>query len=168
MNGPRSRFHAVLNRGTGIVLVLVAGGIGALAVLAPIPGFEELEARSGVVVEARRERFSPCRRGSGDCTRTMVTVRHGDAVRDYHFGDIDTAAFEAGEPITVWTHPHLRGTDQPRVWHAEQGGRVLREYAAEARSDRRIRGVLVTLMPFLLVAGAWITGTYDGRGRRVR
>lgn len=59
-------------------------------------------------------------------------------------------------------------TDQPRVWHAEQGGRVLREYASEARSDRRIRGVLVTLMPFLLIAGAWITGTYDGRGRRVR
>lgn len=159
------RRREVPSRWAGLLLLLAASVIAVAVVVAPIPDFEDLEPRTGTLVAAERERFSPCR--SGDCTRTMVTVRHGAIVERYHFGDTDPARFRSGAPITVWTYPELRGLDRVRVWHAEHEGRVLREYGPLAAGDRRIRFWLVLLIPLLAGGGAWMFRRYDWAGRRV-
>ena len=162
----RPRHHRLLNRATGGVLV--AFGLLVLAGLfvAPIPGFDELEARTGTVVEARRARFSPCR--AGDCTRTVVAVRQGSEVREYHFGDTDPSRVEVGAPITVWTYPEIRGTARVRAWHAEQDGRVLLDHGPAAGSERTIRLWLGLFAPLGIIGGGWIALRYDWRGRQVR
>lgn len=162
----KPRHHRLLNRGAGLAFVAAGLAIVAMVYLGPIPEIEDLDVHSGTVVEARRERYRPCRRG--DCTRTIVTVRHGGDEREYHFADVDTARFEVGAPITVWTYPVLRGTDRVRVWHAEQGGRVLREHDADARVDRRIRLAFILMVPLAIGGGAWIARNYDWRGRPAR
>lgn len=145
--------------------MLIAAGVLVLvsAVLVPIPSFDDLRPRDGILMEANRERFSPCRRG--DCTRTVVTVRHADGVHRYHFADADTAALEEGAPITVWTYPEFRGFDRRRVWHAVQNGRVIRDHAVLSAPDRRIRIGLLLLTPALLIGGGWISRHYDWQGR---
>lgn len=159
-----NRTHPLFDRVTGLILVGSGTVVVVAAVMVPIPAFDELEPRPGTLVEARRERFSPCRRG--DCTRTMVTIRHLDGVRRYHFADADTAALEAGAPITVWTYPEIRGFDRLRVWHAEQNGRVIRDHASLSAADRRIRIGLMLLAPILLLGGGWIARHYGWRGGR--
>lgn len=96
----------------------------------------------------------------------MVSVRHPDGVRRYHFADADTALLDVGAPITVWTYPEIRGFDRRRVWHAEQRGRVIRDHASLSTADRRIRLALLLLAPALLLAGGWIARHYDWRGQR--
>lgn len=135
-------------------MIVVGVTILATMVMVKIPAFEDLRPRQGTLVDASRERFSPCRRG--DCTRTMVTVRHPDGEQRYHFADTDIEALDLDAPITVWTHPQLRGFDWLRVWHAEQGGRVIREHASLSTADRRIRLALLALVPVLFVAGGWL------------
>lgn len=118
--------------GAGI-LVPLAG------LLVPLPDFEDLVPGEGRVVEALREAV-PCR--SGDCRRTMVTVRLGDDVRAYHFGDADPEQVRAGAPIRVWTYPEFRLGTRERLWHAEQDGRVIRDHATLVATDRRLRLLL--------------------------
>lgn len=159
------RPNRVLNRAVGLMLFALGLLIAAAVALVPIPEFDELDVRTGTLIDVRRERYSPCRRG--DCLRTMITVRHDGAATDYHFADTDTTLFRPGDPITVRTHREIRGLDGVRVWHAEQAGRVLRDHASEAAVDRRIRLVLVLLMPFAVGGGWWILRRYDWGGRRV-
>ena len=147
----------------GIMLIAAGVLVVVSAVLVPIPPFDELESRPGTLIEASREGFSPCR--WGDCTRTMVRVRHADGIRRYHFADADVAMLEEGEPITVWTYPEFRGFDRRRVWHAVQDGRVIRDHAVLATPDRRIRFGLLLLAPALLVGGGWVSRRYDWQGR---
>lgn len=73
---------------------------------------------------------------------------------------------EEGAPITVWTYPLIRGFDRRRAWHAAQDGRVIRDHGPAATVERRIRLVLVALMPILIGAGWWMARRYDWRGRR--
>lgn len=138
----------------GRLLLTFGVVIGAGLFLAPVPGFDELERRPGTLVEARRDRFTPCRHG--DCTRTLVTVRHEDGMWEYHFGDADLRELVEGEPITVWTYPEIRGLEGRRAWHAVQGDRVIRDHGPAATVDRRIRLVLAVLMPFLIGGGWWM------------
>lgn len=154
--------RTLLNRAAGLVLIGFGLVILAAAALVPIPAFEDLDRRPGILLEAVRERFSPCTRG--DCTRTIAVVRHADAVRRYHFADADTAALAVGSPITVWTYPEIRGFDRLRVWHAEQDGRVIRDHARLSRSDRRIRIGLLLIAPLMLLGGGWIVRHRDWRG----
>lgn len=164
MSRDTPRYGQVRNRGTGVTL-LVFGCVVAVGVaVAPVPDFDELQSRPGTLLDARRDRFSPCR--SGDCTRTLVTVRHEDGTWEYHFGDADPARMEMGAPITVWTYPEIRGLDGRRVWHAVQNGRVIRDHGPTATVERRIRLVLILLMPFLIGLGWWMARRYDWRGRR--
>ena len=149
----------MLSRFTGVLLIAVGVLVVGSAVMVPIPSFDQLERRDGMLVEASRERFTPCRRG--DCTRTMVTVRHVDGTRRYHLADADTTLLEAGKPITIWTHPEFRGFDRRRAWHVVQGGWVIRDHATLATVDRRIRAGLLLLAPVLFVVGGWITRHYD-------
>jgi hypothetical protein len=153
----RNRFVGVMLLGAGLVIVVAL-------LLVPIPVFEDLEPRTGTLVEARRDRFSPCR--YGDCTRTLVTVRYEDRIREYNFADVDPGTMEEGAPITVWTYPEIRGLDRQRAWHAMQDGRVIRDHGPAAAADRGIR-VGLALLPVLVGAGWWITRRYDWQGRRV-
>lgn len=157
------RRQLLLSRPAGLALVAFGVLILATTVLVPIPAFEDLERRPGVLLEAVRERYSPCR--SGDCTRTMVTVRHADGVGRYHFADADTASLKVGQPITVWTYPEFRGLDRVRAWHTEQGGRVIRDHERLSKADRTIRVALLLIAPFLLLGGGWIVRHRDWRGR---
>jgi hypothetical protein len=157
------RRQLLLSRPAGLALVSFGVLILATAVFVPIPAFEDLEPRPGILLEAVRERYSPCR--SGDCTRTMATVRHADGVTRYHFADADTATVEVGQPITVWTYPEFRGFDRVRAWHAEQGGRVIRDHERLSKADRRLRIALLALAPFLFLGGGWIVRHRDWRGR---
>ena len=141
-------------RSLGMWLLLAAAVTGTAIIVIPIPDFEELEFREGVLVDARRERFRPCR--SGDCTRTIVTVDHEGARAFYHFGDIATAALEVRAPITVGVYPEFLWSDRVRVWHAEQGGRILRDYSDAVAVDRRIRLGLLVLMPLLAASGIYL------------
>lgn len=159
----KPRFRQVHNRGTGVIFLTFGCVIGAGIILAPVPEFDDLERRPGTLVEARRDRFSPCR--YGDCTRTLVTVRHDDGAWEYHFGDADPGELEEGAPITVWTYPEIRGLDRRRTWHAVQSGRVIRDHGPAATADRRIRLVLVALMPILIGAGWWMVRRYDWQGQ---
>lgn len=161
----RTPSQRIRSRGSGLLLLAVGGVIAASIVLVPVPDFEELEPRTGTLLDARRDRFSPCSRG--DCTRTLVTVRHEEGSREYHFGDADLREMEEGEPITVWTYPEFRGLDRRRAWHAVQGDRVIRNHGPAAASDRGIRLVLGLLMPFLIGGGGWLALRYDWQGRRV-
>lgn len=154
--------RTLLNRGAGLLLITFGLVILAATVLVPIPSFADLERRPGLLLDATRERFTPCR--FGDCTRTIVTVRHADGVRRYHFADADTALLEVGSSITVWTYPEFRGFHRLRVWHAEQGARVIRDHASQSRSDRQIRIGLLLAAPLFLLGGGWIARHRDWRG----
>jgi hypothetical protein len=144
----------------------LAIGVAFLAAygLAPVPDFDALEHRTGVVEDARRERFTPCRPSASDCVRTVVDVRHAAGVRSYHFADTALAEITVGDPIELWVAPAIRGLDDDRVWHAEQDGRRLRDYERQAQADRRIISVLVPLAPFLMLGGWWLLRRDDGRG----
>jgi hypothetical protein len=156
--------HRIRSRGTGVALLAMGCLIAVAVVVAPVPAFDDLHRRPGTLVDARRDRFSPCR--SGDCTRTLVTVRHEDGTWEYHFGDADPERMQVGEPITVWTYPTIRGLDGRRVWHAVQNGRVIRDHGRAATADRRIRLGLVLVMPFLIGIGWRLARRYDWQGRR--
>lgn len=149
----------LLNRAAGVALVAFGVLILASAVLVPIPPFDDLERRPGTLLEAARERFSPCSRG--DCTRTIATVKHADGVRRYHLADADTAALEVDAPITLWTYPEFRGFKRVRVWHVEQRGRVIRDHARLSRADRSIRIALLLMAPVLILGGGWIVRHRD-------
>lgn len=162
---PLARSRRVRSRLAGVILLGAGVLIAATLVLVPIPEFEDLIPRTGTLLEARRDRYSPCR--SGDCTRTLVTVRYDDGIREYNFADANPDTMEEGSAITVWTYPEIRGLDRQRAWHAMQGGLVIRDHGPIAAADRRIRTALVLLMPVLIWAGWWIARRYDWQGRRV-
>jgi hypothetical protein len=132
--------------------------------LAPVPDFDALSHRVGVVLEARRERITACRRSASDCLRTVVDVRHAEGVLTYNFADTPVSDVTVGAPIELWIAPTIRGLDDDRVWQAEQRGRRLRDYQHQARADRRIISVLVPPAPFLMLAGLWLLWRDDARG----
>lgn len=138
--------------------------IGLSGLLVPLPAFEDLAQREGTVLEVRRERV-PCR--VRECHRTMVSVRHGRGIRTYHFGDVDPATIEAGTPIRIAVHREFRTGTRERVWHAEQDGRVLLEYAGLAAVDRRLRLVLLLGAPLLLATGVWLIRRSKSPSRQV-
>lgn len=155
----------VRHRAAGLLLVAASLVILAGILFAPVPDFEELEVRTGTVVSTERERYSPCR--SGDCLRTMVTVRHADGVHRYHFAQTDPAVISVGEQITLRVAPHVSGLEAVRVWQAEQAGRIVREYGRQTSADRTIRLILAVLAPLLLLLGIRQMRRWDWAGNPV-
>lgn len=149
-------------RGAGWLLTAVGAVFLAAYWLAPVPDFDALEHRKGVVEDARRERVTPCRQSAGDCLHTVVDVAHAESVRSYNFADTPVTDVTVGAAIELWVAPAIRGLDGDRVWQAEQDGRRLRDYARQAQADRRIVSVLVPMAPFLILGGLWLTRRDDG------
>ncbi|MEJ2152921.1 MAG: hypothetical protein P8Y29_08220 [Gemmatimonadota bacterium] len=75
--------------------------------------------------------------------------------------------FDIGEEIVLWVAPSIKGLDSDRVWHAEQGGRIVRDYERQARADRKIIGIMLPLVPFLMFSGWWLIRHYDWQGNPV-
>ena len=151
-------------RGIGVLLVIVGVTILLAYWLAPVPDFDELERRVGIVEDARRERITVCRNSSNKCLHTVVDVRHADGSRSYNFAQVAVDDIVTGEEIVLWVAPSIKGLDDDRVWQAEQGGRRVRDYESQARADRRIIWILVPLGPFLIVGGYWLARRYDWSG----
>jgi hypothetical protein len=155
-------------RSIGVGLFLVGVLIVLAYLLVPLPDFDELERRVGVVEDARDERIWFCRQSlGGDCAHTVVQVRHDSGVRNYNFAQTDADAITIGEEIVVWVAQEIRGLDRERLWHAEQGGRVVRDYEKAARADRKIIGIMVPLAPFLIFIGLRLARRYDWQGNPV-
>ncbi len=151
-------------RGVGVTLLLMGLAVVLAYFLAPVPEFEELARRTGVVEDVRRERITFCRRSSGDCRHTVVQVRHEGGSRNYNFAQTDPDEIAIGAAIELWVAPSIKGLDDDRVWHAEQGGRIVRDYERQARADRRIIGIMLPLAPFLIFGGWWLVRHYDWKG----
>ena len=115
-------------RGVGVTLLLMGLAVVLAYFLAPVPEFKELARRTGVVEDVRRERITFCRRSSGDCRHTVVQVRHEGGSRNYNFAQTDPDEIAIGAAIELWVAPSIKGLDDDRVWHAEQGGRIVRDY----------------------------------------
>lgn len=156
------------NRRLGVGLFLIGAIILLGYWLAPVPDFDELEQRTGIVEDARRDRIWFCRRSlGGDCAHTVVDVRHAGGVRSYNFAQTPVDDVEVRAEIELWVAPSIKGFDADRVWHAEQGGRVIRDYEHQARADRQLIWFMVPLAPFLLFGGWWLTRRYDWQGNPV-
>ncbi len=66
--GGRPRlFGSRFDRGVGVMLMACGLLAAAGVLLVPIPDFDALTPRAGTLVDARRERFSPCRRSVSTC-----------------------------------------------------------------------------------------------------
>lgn len=166
MRRPRLMGPKISGRGAGRLLLAVGLVILVALALVPVPDRADLNPRPGTLLDARHERFSPCRRAISDCTRTMITVRHPDGEARYNLADADPASMEVGAPITVWTYPEIRGFSRVRPWHVVQADRVIRDYAPQAADDRRIRLAFLLLCPVLLLGGGWLARKDDERARR--
>lgn len=142
-------------RGVGISLVVIGILILAASFLAPVPRFEDLERRTGVVEDARDQRTTFCRKlwAHDSCLHTMVDVRHAEGLRSYNFAQTPVADISIGRDIVLWVAPSIRGLGDMRVWQAEQDGRVVRDYESQARADRRIIWIMVPLAPVLVILG---------------
>lgn len=148
----------------GVTLIVIGVVFVAGYFLAPVPDFEDLEHRTGVVEDARRERITPCRHSSSDCLHTVVDVRDEDGVRSYNFAQTPVDDVQVGAGIEMWVAPAIKGFDSDRVWHAEQGGRVVREYERQARADRTLIWIMVPLAPFFVFGGYRLAKAYDWSG----
>ncbi len=154
-------------RGIGVGLFLV-GVILLLAYwLAPVPDFDELERRVGVVEDVRREEITFCRQSASDCQHTVVQVRHDSGARNYNFAQTDPDEIAIGAEIVLWVAPAIKGLDSDRVWQAEQGGQIIRDYERQARADRKLIGFMVPLAPFLIFGGLWLIRRFDWQGNRL-
>jgi hypothetical protein len=154
-------------RGLGVTLFFFGVVILLGYWLAPVPDFDELERRDSLVEDVRRERITFCRRSSGDCRHTVIQVRHSGGSRNYNFAQTDPDEIAIGEEIVLWVAPSIKGLDSDRVWHAEQGGRIVRDYERQARADRKIIGIMLPLVPFLMFSGWWLIRHYDWQGNPV-
>jgi hypothetical protein len=155
-------------RGVGVGLFLVGVLIVLAYLLVPLPDFDELERRVGMVEDVRGERIWFCRRSlGGDCAHTVVQVRHDGGARNYNFAQTDADEIAIGEEIVLWVAQEIRGLDRERLWQAEQDGRIIRDYERAAASDRKIIGIMVPLAPFLILSGWWLIRRYDWQGNRV-
>jgi predicted dithiol-disulfide oxidoreductase (DUF899 family) len=145
-------------RGVGISLVVIGILILAASFLAPVPRFEDLERRTGVVEDARNQRTTFCRRltARDSCLHTVVDIRQAEGVESYNFAQTPVADIAIGRDIVLWVAPSIRGLGDMRVWHAEQDGRVVRDYESQARADRRLIWVMVPLAPVLVILGYWM------------
>lgn len=147
-------------------MTLIVIGVAFVAgyFLAPVPGFDDLEHRTGIVEDARRERITPCRHSSSDCLHTVVDVRHADGVRSYNFAQTPVDDVHVEAEIELWVAASIKGLDSDRVWHAEQGGRVVRDYERQARTDRTLIWITVPLAPFFVFGGYRLAKRYDWSG----
>lgn len=145
-------------RGVGISLGVIGLLILVGSFVAPVPSFEDLERRTGVVEDVRDVRTTFCRqlRANDNCLHTVVDIRHPDGTRSYNFAQTPADDIAVGENIVLWVAPAIRGLGEMRVWQAEQGGRVLRDYESQARADRRIIWVMLPLAPILIALGYWL------------
>ena len=151
-------------RGIGVLLVAVGVMFLLGYWLAPVPDFDELERREGIVEDAHSERIRFCRNSSSDCLHTVVDVRHADGLRSYNFAQAAVGDVVTGEDIVLWVAPSIRGLDDDRVWQAEQGGRRVRDYESQARADRWIIWIMVPLGPLLIFSGYRLARCYDWSG----
>jgi hypothetical protein len=149
------------SRGTGLTLFALGLVIVLAYVLVPVPDKAELERRQGTVVDARRERFSPCRELASDCFRTIVEVRDANGTRTYNFAQVAVSDVTTGAAIDLDVAPIVKGFDYERVWQAEQNGRRLIDYEHQARTDRRIIAVLLTSAPLFMIGGLLLARRYD-------
>lgn len=159
--------NVLKNRRVGVGFFLIGAVILLGFWLAPVPDFDELEQRTGIVEDVRRDRITFCRHSSGDCRHTVVDVRHAAGARSYNFAQTPVADIDVGAEIELWVAPSIKGFDSDRVWHAEQGGRVIRDYEHQARTDRKLIWMMVPLAPFLLFGGWWLIQRYDWQGNPV-
>lgn len=154
-------------RGVGVVLLFFGVVILLGYWLAPVPDFDELEQRVGIVDDARSERTTFCRHSSSECRHTVADVRDADGVRSYNFAQTSVDDIKIGAEIELWVAPSIKGFDSDRVWHAEQGGRVVRDYERQARADRRLIGIMLPMAPFLVFGGLLLVRRYDWQGNPV-
>jgi hypothetical protein len=154
-------------RSIGVGLFLVGVVLLLAYLLVPVPDFDELERRVGVVEDVRRERITFCRHSAGDCRHTVVQFRHDSGARNYNFAQTDPDEIAINAEIVLWVAPSIKGLDHERVWQAEQGGQRILDYERLASSDRRLIGIMVPLAPFLIFVGLWIIRRYDWQGNPV-
>ena len=154
----------VKKRGVGVALFLVGVVLLLAYGLAPVPDFEELERRVGVVEDVRREPIKLCRRSAGDCRHTVVQARSDGASRDYNFGRTDPDEILIGAEIVLWVAPAIRGLDGERIWQAEQAGRRILDYEKQAGGDRTLIAIMVPLAPVLILVGLWLIRRFDWQG----
>lgn len=151
-------------RGVGVALFVVGVVLLLAYGLVPVPDFEELERRVGIVEDVRREPIRFCRRSAGDCQHTVVRVRSDGDSREYNFGRTDPDEIRIGAEIVLWVTPTIRGLDGERIWQAEQAGRRLLDYERQASGDRTLIAIVVPLAPVLVFVGLWLMRRFDWQG----